>query len=161
MKRIKSFKVFNRVESRLRVFESFDDTLDIVSNIKDMLLELSDLDYTTNCVIRRMDSKEYIRIGISKATSYNTHKGRVIDSFTYEDIKEYMTPIREYLSSEGFDWNFNKGTHGQPPKYGDAGPYVNSTGSAFTNQYTSRIEMWFERGFDEFQSNKIKYGFGF
>lgn len=144
-----------------RFNESFDDTLDIVSNIKDMLLELSDLDYTTNCVIRRMDSKEYIRIGISNETSYNTYKGRVIDSFTYEDIRDYMTHIREYLSSEGFEWNFNKGTHGQPPKYGDAGPYVNSTGSAFTNQYTSRIEMWFEKGFDEFQSNKIKYGFGF
>ena len=149
MRKIKTFNLF----------ESFDDTLDIVTVVKDMLLELSDLDYVTNCVIRRMDGKEYIRIGISKATSYNRYKGRVIDSFTYEDIREYMTPIREYLSSEGFDWNFNKGTHGQPPKYGDAGPYVNSTGSAVTNQYTSRIEMWFEKGFSEAQSNKIKYGF--
>ena len=151
MKKIKSFSLF----------ESVDDVLDILPVVKDMLLDLGDLDYVTNCVVRRMDGKEYIRIGISKAASYNRYKGRVIDSFTYEDIREYMTPIIEYLSSEGFDWNFNKGTHGQPPKYGDSGPYVNSTGSAVTNRYTSRIEMWFEKGFDEFQSNKIKYGFGF
>ena len=149
MKRLKTFNLF----------ESFDDTCNIVGVVKDMLLEISDMDYTTNCVIHREDGKEYIRIGISKASSYNRYKGRVIDSFTYSDIKEYLDPIISYLESEGYIWNYNKGTHGQPPKYGDEGPYVNSTGSAVTNQYTSRIEMWFEKGFSEAQSRKIKYGF--
>ncbi len=40
MKRIKTFNLF----------ESFDDSLDILPIVKDMLLELSDLDYVTNCV---------------------------------------------------------------------------------------------------------------
>jgi len=56
MKRIKTFNLF----------ESFDDSLDILPIVKDMLLELSDLDYVTNCVIRRLDGREYIRIGIVK-----------------------------------------------------------------------------------------------
>ena len=42
MKKIKSFKLFNGVESRL--FESVDDTNEIISNVKDMLLELDFLD---------------------------------------------------------------------------------------------------------------------
>jgi len=147
MRKIKTFNLF----------ESFDDTWDIVDVVKDMLLEISDMDYTTNCVIRRMDGKEYIRIGIAKPTPdwIKTYK----HSFTYSDVKEYLEPIISYLSSEGYDWNYNKGTHGQPPKYGNDGPYVVSSGSVLDNDFKSKIEMWFERGFDEVQSNKIKWGF--
>ena len=47
MKKIKSFKLFNGVESRL--FESVDDTNEIISNVKDMLLELDFLDIDKSC----------------------------------------------------------------------------------------------------------------
>jgi len=157
MKRIKSFKVFNSVESRLRVFESFDDTLDIVSNIKDMLLDLSDLDYTTNCVIRRMDSRDYIRIGISKPAISQTTGGayNIKASFDWNDIKEIMDTIIEYLVSEGYEYRKDRGTLSEGGQ-----PIIITSGNVYAG-IKSRCEMWFENGFDEFQSNKIKYGFGF
>lgn len=42
MRKIKTFSLF----------ESFDDSLDILSVLKDMLLDLSDLDYVTKDVFR-------------------------------------------------------------------------------------------------------------
>jgi hypothetical protein len=137
MRKIKSFKVFNSVESRLRVFESFDDALDILPVVKDMLLELSDLDYTTNCVIRRGDGKEYIRIGISKpAISHDRYNIKA--SFEWVDIKEIMNTIIEYLVSEGYHYRRDKGTLSEGGQ-----PIIITVGNAYSG-INSRCEMWFE-----------------
>lgn len=137
--RIKSFRLFESFnESRLRVFESFDDTLDIVTVVKDMLLELSDLDYVTNCVIRRMDSKEYIRIGLSKSAVMS---GRydIKASFEWKDIKDIMDTIIEYLVSEGYNYQTDKGTLSMGGQ-----PIIVTSGSAYES-IKSRCEMWFEK----------------
>lgn len=115
----------------IKRFESFDDSLDIVSNIKDMLLDLSDMDYTTNCVIRRMDSREYIRIGISKD-----------NSFEWGDIKSLMDPIIDYLLSEGYEYRKDKGTLSY-----EGNPIILTSGSGLYFDggiIKSRCEMWFE-----------------
>jgi hypothetical protein len=126
MKRIKTY----------RLFESFDDALDILPVVKDMLLELSDLDYTTNCVIRRGDGKEYIRIGISKpAISHDRYNIKA--SFEWSDIKEIMDPIMYYLESEGYEYRKDKGTLSY------IYPIISTSGNAFDG-IKSRCEMWFE-----------------
>ena len=137
MRKIKSFKVFNSVESRLRVFESFDDALDILPVVKDMLLELSDLDYTTNCVIRRVDSKEYIRIGIVKPAVMKSRYD-ISASFEWVDIKEIMNTIIEYLKSEGYHYRRDKGTLSEGGQ-----PIIITSGNAYDG-IKSRCEMWFE-----------------
>lgn len=132
---MRNIKTFN-------LFESFDDTLDIVSNIKDMLLELSDLDYTTNCVIRRMDSREYIRIGISKPVlmkdGYATFGSSNGASFEWVDIKEIMDTIIDYLKSEGYHYRIDKGTLSEGGQ-----PIIITSGNAYAG-IKSRCEMWFE-----------------
>ena len=138
MRKIKSFKVFNSVESRLRVFESFDDALDILPVVKDMLLELSDLDYTTNCVIRRGDSKEYIRIGIVKPAVMKSRYD-ISASFEWVDIKEIMDTIIEYLKSEGYHYRRDKGTLSEGGQ-----PIIITSGNAYDG-IKSRCEMWFHQ----------------
>lgn len=125
--RIKSFSLF----------ESFDDSLDILSVVKDMLLDLSDLDYVTNCVIRRMDSREYIRIGISKIVISEDN------SFEWVDIKEIMDPIIDYLASEGYQYRKDKGTLSY-----EGNPIIITSGSGLYFDggiIKSRCEMWFEK----------------
>lgn len=129
MRKIKTFSLF----------ESFDDALDILPIVKDMLLELSDLDYVTNCVIRRIDSKEYIRIGIVKPCVMS---GRydIKASFEFKDIKEIMDTIIEYLLSEGYHYQRDKGTLSMGGQ-----PIVVTSGNAYEG-IKSRCEMWFEKG---------------
>lgn len=133
MKKIKSFSLF----------ESSDDVLDILPVVKDMLLDLGDLDYVTNCVIRRMDGKEYIRIGISKPVVIGdryvfTDEVGVKVSFEWSDIKDVMNTIIDYLVSEGYYYKGDKGTlsmNGQP--------IIVTSGNYFEG-IKSRCEMWFE-----------------
>lgn len=127
MKRIKTYSLF----------ESFDDALGIVNVVKDMLLELSDLDYVTNCVIRRMDGREYIRIGIVKPAVSTPHYIKA--SFEWKDIKEIMDNIIEYLVSEGYHYQTDKGTLSMGGQ-----PIIVTSGSAY-NGIKSRCEMWFEK----------------
>lgn len=128
MKKIKSFSLF----------ESVDDALDILPVVKDMLLELSDLDYITNCVVRRMDGCEYIRIGISKPVVIGDRYD-VKASFEWIDIKDIMDTIIEYLKSEGYHYQVDKGTLSW-----SGHPIVVTSGNAFEG-IKSRCEMWFEK----------------
>ncbi len=129
MKRIKTFNLF----------ESFDDSLDILPIVKDMLLELSDLDYVTNCVIRRLDGREYIRIGIVKPAVMKSRYD-VKASFEWIDIREIMNTIIEYLKSEGYHYQGDKGTLSMGGQ-----PIVVTSGNAYEG-IKSRCEMWFEKG---------------
>ncbi len=143
MRKIKSFSLF----------ESVDDVLDILPVVKDMLLDLGDLDYVTNCVVRRMDGCEYIRIGISKAVVIGdryvfTDEVGVKVAFEWSDIKDVMNTIIEYLKSEGYYYKGDKGTqsmNGQPivVTSGDISNYY--VGRALVQPRKSRCEMWFEK----------------
>lgn len=128
MKVIKSFSLF----------ESFDDTWDIITLVKDMLLELGDLDYVTNCVVRRVDGTEYIRIGVVKPA---VMRGRydIKASFEWIDIKNVMDTIGEYLKREGYYYRTDKGTLSH---FGQ--PIVVTGGNAYEG-IKSRCEMWFEK----------------
>ena len=127
MGKIKSFSLF----------ESFSDVLDILPIVKDMLLDLGDLDYVTNCVVRRMDGREFIRIGISKPVVISDRYD-VKASFEWIDIKDVMDTIIDYLKSEGYYYKGDKGTlsmNGQP--------IIVTSGNYFEG-IKSRCEMWFE-----------------
>jgi hypothetical protein len=133
MNRLKSFKLF----------ENTENVNQIKSIVKDMLLELSDLDYTTNCVIRRSDGREYIRIGISKPAvikdipDYEFSYQHISAAFEWSDIKEIMDPIMDYLESEGYEYRKDKGTLSY------IYPIISTSGNAFDG-IKSRCEMWFE-----------------
>lgn len=127
MKKIKSFSLF----------ESFS-VLDILPIVKDMLLELGDLDYVTNCVIRRMDGREFIRIGISKPVVIGDRYD-IKASFEWIDVKDVIDTIINYLKSEGYYYQGDMGTlsiSGQPT--------IVTSGNAFEG-IKSRCEMWFEK----------------
>ena len=128
----------NRLKSFM-LFENTENVNQIKSIVKDMLLELSDLDYTTNCVIRRSDGREYIRIGISKPAviipdyEFSYYKS----AFEWSDIKEIMDPIMYYLESEGYEYRKDKGTLSY------IYPIISTSGNSFDG-IKSRCEMWFE-----------------
>ena len=132
MKTIKSFSLFES-----------SDVLDILPVVKDMLLELSDLDYVTNCAIRRIDGRESIRIGISKPAIGDVVYGNgynIKPSFDWNDIKDVIEPVIEYLKSEGYHYQLDKGTlstAGHPI-------IVTTTPSNAYLGIRSRCEMWFE-----------------
>lgn len=128
MRKIKSFSLF----------ESYD-VLDILPVVKDMLLELSDLDYVTNCVIRRMDGREFIRIGIVKPVGKYPDQYQLKASFEWSDIKDIMDTIIEYLKSEGYHYRTDKGTLSTGGE-----PIVVTSGNAYVG-IKSRCEMWFGR----------------
>ncbi len=133
MRKIKSFKLFESV-----------DTDEILSIVKDMLKELDFNDFGHNAVIRRMDGEEWIRVIISKPTILHRFPGGqyIKDAFIWSDVKGVINPIIDFLSEEGFEWSKNKGTLSSRI---DNSPNVVSTGSAATNEYKTKIEMWFLR----------------
>lgn len=88
------------------LFESNENIDEVLSTVKELLMELDFIDIKQNAVIRRMDSKEYIRIDVWKPivgvfTGFNS-----IDStervFRWRDIADVMDSVTGYLESEGF-----------------------------------------------------------
>lgn len=88
------------------LFESNENIDEVLSTIKELLMELDFIDIKQKAVIRRMDSKEYIRIDVWKPivgvfTGFNS-----IDStervFRWRDISDVMDSVTGYLESEGF-----------------------------------------------------------
>ena len=146
MKKIKSFKLFNGVESRL--FESVDDTNEIISNVKDMLLELDFLDIDKSCeLLPRVwnDGRllDVIDIKLSKMAIKIEEEGGYIGinpSYNWNDIKDVIEPVMEYLSSEGFEWKMNRGTLAY-----DGVPIISTSGSVQFDTVKSKVEMWFIR----------------
>ena len=112
MRKIKSFKVFNSVESRLRVFESDVTSIEeSLSIVKEMLKELDFLDISSNAVIRRSDGVLFIRITIWKPIDQGTLPKPWMNvqnfinmekSFSQDDISNVVMTIKDYLLSEGF-----------------------------------------------------------
>ena len=141
MKRLKSFKVFNGVESRL--FESVDDT-EIISNVKDMLLELDflDIDSKYAFVPGLWGNDETIVIKLSKR-AIKIEEGDYIGirpSYNWNDIKDVIEPVVDYLESEGFKWHKNKGTLAY-----NGVPIISTSGSYQLDDIKSKMEMVFIR----------------
>lgn len=145
--RIKLFRLFNRVESPLRVFENRDSVLDIVTVIKDMLLELDFLDIENRVDIVRNHSKlqvdespEIIVINLwKKAIKIDTGFG-FKPSYTWSDISHTIGPVIEYLEVEGFEWLKDRGTLAY-----SGVPIVSTSGSVEFDTIKSKVEMWFIR----------------
>ena len=139
MRKIKTYKLFESV-----------DTDELLSIVKDMLRELDFNDFSHNAVIRRMDGREFIRVSVYKPAIVNRHPSysmkvsrlnyTIVNSFKWNDVKYVMNPIIDFLSEEGFEWFRNKGTSISRI---DNNPNVVSSGSS--DQYNTRVEMWFLR----------------
>ena len=144
MKKIKSFKLF----------ESLDDVKDIVSVIKDMLLELDFLDIEkrvdivgnhsarTRAKLQRGQSVEpdVICIYLWKKAIKIEGDYHYKPSYTWDDVKSVIEPVMEYLSSEGFEWRMDRGTLAY-----DGVPIISTSGSVQFDTVKSKVEMWFIR----------------
>ena len=109
MKRLKTYGKFTH-----KVFESVDDIEEIVSTIRDMLLELDDKDFMTSVEYHfnghpNRDVKYYIVVYISKpAIKHFPHgsNGYYLEpSFEWEDIEDVVGLMMEYLESEEFKYD--------------------------------------------------------
>ena len=79
--------------NHLKMFESFNDEDSLMNNIRDVLLELNDINFKTS-VVKKLDSLERITINIAKS---GNKKG---DFFSLDDISEYLKRINELIISE-------------------------------------------------------------
>jgi hypothetical protein len=134
MKKIKSFKLF----------ESLDDVKDIVSIIKDMLLELDFLDIERRVDIvnqfEDLNQPEIIVINLWKKAIKIEGDYHYKPSYTWDDVKDVIAPVMEYLESEGFKWHKNKGTLAY-----NGCPIISTSGSVQFDTVKSKVEMWFIR----------------
>lgn len=96
MKKIKSFKLF----------ESVEDINDIISTVKDMLLELDFLDIEASCsspsetMVTSLETLiviELLKPSLLLPPSYQKV------SFNWNDINDVIDNIKDYLESEGFE----------------------------------------------------------
>ena len=95
MRKIKTFNLFESV-----------DIDDILSTVKEILMELDFSDIQQRAVIRRMSGQEYIRIIVWKPIS-GVFRGFVSLSdvemvFRWSDISDVMDSVSSYLESEDF-----------------------------------------------------------
>jgi hypothetical protein len=140
MKKIKSFKLF----------ESSEDTNDIKSIVMDMLLELDFLDIETRVDIVKNHSELQLEQPTTEIVVINLWKKAIkLDgpyghgfkpSYVWNDIKDVLIPIIEYLDSEGFIWHKDKGTLA----YNDC-PIIVTSGSQRYDTVKSKVEIWFEK----------------
>ena len=134
MKKIKSFKLF----------ESLDDVKDIVSVIKDMLLELDFLDIERRVDIvnqfEDLNQPEIIVINLWKKAIKIEGDYHYKPSYTWDDVKDVVVPVMEHLESEGFKWHKNKGTLAY-----NGCPIISTSGSVQFDTVKSKVEMWFIR----------------
>ena len=144
MKRLKTYKLF----------ESKEEINDIVSLVKDMLLELDFLDIEkrvdivgnhsarTRAKLQRGQSVEpdVICIYLWKKAIKIEGDYHYKPSYTWDDIKSVIDPVTEYLSSEGFEWRMDRGTLAY-----DGVPIISTSGSVQFDTVKSKVEMWFIR----------------
>ena len=95
MRKIKTFNLFESV-----------DTDEVLSTVKEILMELDFSDIQQRVVIRRMSGQEYIRIIVWKPIS-GVFRGFVSLNdvemvFRWSDISDVMDSVRSYLESEDF-----------------------------------------------------------
>jgi len=148
MKRLTTYSKFTNSDNK-QLFESNDDVKDIVSIVKDMLLELNFLDIETRCdlvpylkndsigenpeIIVINLSKRAIKLGDGIGDGYKA-------SYTWSDIKDVMEPVIDYLKEEGFLYRKDKGTLSY-----EGIPIISTSGSAQLDNIKSKVEMWFIR----------------
>jgi hypothetical protein len=154
MKRLTTYSKFTNSDNK-QLFESNDDVKDIVSIVKDMLLELNFLDIETRCdlvpsvlttskynndsigenpeIIVINLSKRAIKLGDGIGDGYKA-------SYTWSDIKEVIEPIIDFLKREGFLYRKDQGTLSY-----DGIPIISTSGSARLDNIKSKVEMWFIR----------------
>ena len=135
MKKIKSFKLF----------ESLDDVKDIVSVIKDMLLELDFLDIERRVdIVNQLEdpnqSPEIIVINLWKKAIKIEGDYHYKPSYTWDDVKSVIEPVMDYLESEGFEWRMDRGTLAY-----NGVPIISTSGSVQFDTVKSKVEMWFIR----------------
>jgi hypothetical protein len=148
MKRLTTYSKFTNSDNK-QLFESNDDVKDIVSIVKDMLLELNFLDIETRCdlvpylkndsigenpeIIVINLSKRAIKLGDGIGDGYKA-------SYTWSDIKDVMDPVIDYLKEEGFLYRKDKGTLSY-----EGIPIISTSGSSRLDNIKSKLEMWFIR----------------
>jgi hypothetical protein len=148
MKRLTTYSKFTNSDNK-QLFESNDDVKDIVSIVKDMLLELNFLDIETRCdlvpylkndsisenpeIIVINLSKRAIKLGDGIGDGYKA-------SYTWSDIKEVIEPIIDFLKREGFLYRKDKGTLSY-----EGIPIISTSGSSQLDNIKSKVEMWFVR----------------
>lgn len=137
--RIKSFSLF----------ESNENVDEVISLVRDMLLELDFLDIETRVelvpYVKKVagtdieDYPEVIVINLWKKAIKKEDYGFKA-SYVWTDIKDVIMPIIDYLDSEGFEWHKDKGTL----SYGGI-PVITTSGSMQFDTVRSKVEMWFIR----------------
>ena len=137
--RIKSFSLF----------ESNENVDEVISLVRDMLLELDFLDIETRVelvpYVKKVagtdieDYPEVIVINLWKRAIKKEDYGFKA-SYVWTDIKDVIMPIIDYLDSEGFEWHKDKGTL----SYGGI-PVITTSGSMQFDTVKSKVEMWFIR----------------
>ena len=137
MKILKSFKLF----------ENSEDVNVITSTVRDMLLELDFLDIDRRVDIVKNHSKlqisqspEIIVINLWKRAINIEGDYHYKPSYDLGDIKDIIMPIIEYLHSEGFEWQKDRGTLA----YGGC-PIISTSGSVQFDTVKTKVEMWFIR----------------
>ena len=144
MKRLKTYKLF----------ESKEEINDIVSLVKEMLLELDFLDIEkrvdivgnhsarTRAKLQRGQSVEpdVICINLWKKAIKIEGDYHYRPSYNWDDIKSVIEPVMGYLESEGFEWRMDRGTLAY-----DGVPIISTSGSAQFDTVKSKVEMWFIR----------------
>ena len=117
-----------------------------------MLLELDFLDIETRVDIVNNHSKlqvgesnppEIISINLSKraikkddSATFHTYT----PSYNWDDIKDVLEPVIDYLSSEGFEWRMDRGTLAY-----NGVPIISTSGSQEFDNIRTKVEMWFLR----------------
>lgn len=61
-------------------------------------------------------------------------------SYNWDDIKDVMEPVIDYLKEEGFLYRKDQGTLSY-----DGIPIISTSGSARLDNINSKVEMWFIR----------------
>lgn len=140
MKRIKSFQLFE-------TFDEQDDVYQITNTVKEMLLELDFLDIEKRVDIVRNHSKlqidespEIIVINLWKKAIKIEGDYHYRPSYHWDDVKDVIVPVIDYLSSEGFIWQMDRGTLAY-----DGVPIISTSGSVQFDTIRSKVEMWFIR----------------
>lgn len=132
MKRIKSFQMFETLDGQ-------NDVNEIATTVKEMLLELDFLDIEKRVDIGSSRTPEIIVINLwKKAIKKEDYGFRA--SYTWNDVKDVIVPVIDYLSSEKFIWQLDNGTLAY-----NGVPIVSTSGSQQFDTVKSKVEMWFIR----------------
>lgn len=84
--------------NHLKMFESFNDEDSLMNNIRDVLLELNDINFKTS-VVKKLDSLERITINIDRSENrVGVYPEKYF--FSLNDISEYLKRINELIISE-------------------------------------------------------------